>query len=436
MKPFHWIVTSWLAIVLSAAFCAVAEPAKAPDDFLQVRGTELYLHGKPFYEISFNKFDLFWQLQDAELGRKGHGPNPAASAEKALKTLHDFGFKTLRVFCNGSADAAKQPHFLAAMDRMLELCDRYDIRLVFSLGNFGDNYVVPGETFVDLIAREDSKSRQMARQYVRDMVLRYRDRKTIALWEHGNELLLKADIGGRTRTWNHMKIPTLEEIARFHAQEAAFIRSLDPNHPVTTGDSYRNGLWNLYQFGQGKSKVMWGVVDTMADLGRGVAMAQKGVDVFCIHNYYHSLRYGCHEVMGTDGKLTAVNLDDWTKIAHAQGQPLYIGEYSAMPVARTEKQKKFWDQNPQWFESYTGADREKAEQIVQTALERILAAQPNLTHWWCYQSDRTMDQTNPQRFDVDWERTPKLVRLIAQANRKLQMATMGFTYAKVPAGEP
>ena len=78
---------------------------------------------------------------------------------------------------------------------------------------------------------------------------------------------------------------------------------------MTTGDSYRNGIWNLYQFGQGKSKTMWGV-DTMADIGRGVAMAQKPVDVFCIHNYYHSLTYGCHEVMGTDGKLTAVNLAD------------------------------------------------------------------------------------------------------------------------------
>ncbi len=403
-----------------------------------MRGTQLYLHGKPFYEISFNKFDLFWQLLAAEFGRGGFGKDPAASAEQALKELNSFGFKTLRVFCTSSPDyfdPLKRPRFLATMDRMLELCDRYDIRLVFSLGNCEPHYAAEcGESFADLICREDSASRRKMRQYVKEMVLRYRDRKTIALWEHGNELLLKADIGGRSRTWNHMKIPTLEEIARFHAQEAAFIRSLDPNHPVTTGDSYRNGIWHLYQFGQGLGKDMWGV-DTMADIGRGVAMAQKPVDVFCIHNYYHSLTYGCHEVMGTDGKLTAVNLADWTKIAHGEGKPLYIGEYSAMPVARTEKQKKFWDQNPQWFESYEGPDRQKAEQIVQTALEQVLAAKPNLTHWWCYQSDRTMDQTNPQRFDVDWDRTPKLIRLIAQANRKLQMATMGFTYAKVPAEE-
>ena len=188
-----------------------------------MRGTELYLHGKPFYEISFNKFDLFWQMLAAEFGRGGFGPNPAASAEQALKELNGFGFKTLRVFCNASPDyfdSLKRPRFLATMDRMLELCDRYDIRLVFSLGNCEPHYAAEcGESFADLICREDSASRRKMRQYVKEMVLRYRDRKTIALWEHGNELLLKADIGGRSRTWNHMKIPTLEEIARFHARK-------------------------------------------------------------------------------------------------------------------------------------------------------------------------------------------------------------------------
>lgn len=41
-----------------------------------------------------------------------------------------------------------------------------------------------------------------------------------------------------------------------------------------------------------------------------------------------------------------------------------------------------------------------------------------------------MDQNDPQRFDIDIHRTPKLVRLVVEANRRLQMATMGFTYAK------
>ena len=49
---------------------------------------------------------------------------------------------------------------------------------------------------------------------------------------------------------------------------------------------------------------------------------------------------------------------------------------------------------------------------------------------WCYQSNRDMDQENPQRFDLDAERTPNLVRLVVEANRQLQLQTMGFTYTK------
>ena len=442
-KPWN-IMNRWLlsaAVLATFTACQRTAPiAPMPEDdgFLKKDGPVLMLHGKPFYEISFNKFDLFWQMLAAEFGRGGFGPHPAASAEKALKDLNGLGFNTLRVFCTSSPDyfdPVKRPRFLAAMDRMLDLCDKYDIRLVFCLGNCEPPYATEcGEEFTDLICREESASRRKMRQYVKEMVLRYRNRRTIAMWEHGNELLLKADIGGRSREWNKMKIPTLEEIARFHTQEAAFIRSLDTGHPITTGDSYRNGLWTLFQFGQGKSETMW-AVDTMADIGRAVAMAQKPVDVFCIHNYYHSFAYGCHEVKGPDGKLAAVNLGDWTRIAHAEGKPLYIGEYSATPVARTEAQKKFWAENPEWFESYEGPDREKAEKVVQIALEQILAAKPNLTHWWCYQSDRDMDQKNPQRFDIDLERTPELVRLVADANRRLQMATMGFSYMKTNVSE-
>ena len=435
MNLFHRIALPALALSLLCRRANGVEETTPNRDFLEVRGTALYLHSKPFNEISFNKFDLFWQILAAECGRKGFGENPVASAEKALKELHGFGFKTIRVFCNSSReyfDLEKRPLFFAAMDRMLDLCDKYDIRIVFSLGNCEKSFAEKcKEPFADMIARADSKSRSMARGYVRDVVMRYRNRKIIAMWEHGNELLLMADIGGKTRIWNKIAIPSLEEIARFHTEEAAFIRSLDSNHPITTGDSYRNSIWHGYQFGKGTGKDMWGM-DTMDDIARGVSMAQKGVDVFCIHNYYHSAVFGCHPVMGANGKPVAVNLGAWTEVARKEGKPLYIGEYSAMPMARTEAHKKQWDENPDWFDSYQGADSAKAEKIVATALNQVVDAKPNLVHWWCYRSSRDMDQKNPQRFDIDLDRTPNLVRMVAEANRRLQMETMGFTYVTLP----
>ena len=398
-------------------------------DFLEVRGTELYLHGKPFYEISFNKFDLFWQMLAAEFHKGGFGKEPATTAEESLRNLNRMGFKTIRVFMTGVREynnPESRPRFFQAMDRTLDLCDKYDVRVVFCLGIVENDYAaLCGETFHDFIARADSASRTKMREYVRDVITRYHHRKTIAMWEHGNELLLKAGIGN----FGGDIMPTLDEVSEFYQLESDYIRSLDKSHPITTGDSYRNCIWSLYASTQDKTKNGWGV-NTMDDIGKGVSMAQKSVDVFCIHNYYKGPAYGCHTVMGPDGKLTGLNMADWTSIAKAEGKPLYVGEYSAMPLARTDANKKRWEENPEWFESYEGADQVKAIKMVKLGLEDIVKAKPNLTHWWCYQSNRNMDQKNPQRFDIDLVRTPELVRLVMDANRRLQMETMGFTYMK------
>lgn len=397
--------------------------------FLQARGTMLYLDGKPFYEISFNKFDLFWQMMAAEFHKSGFGQEPAERGEKALRDLNRMGFKTLRAVFNVTPEydnPSLRPRFFAVMDRTLDLCDKYDIRLVFSMGMVDMNYAKEcGEPFHEFMTNPGCKSRLKMRAYATDLITRYRHRKTIAIWEHGNELLLKANIGN----FKGEMMPTLNEVAEFHRAEAAFIRSLDRNHPITTGDSYRNCIWSLHEYGQGKTKNAW-AVNTMGDIGKGVATAQKGVDVFCIHDYYKGPAYGCHTVMGTDGKLRGLNLADWTVIARSEGKPLYLGEFSAMPLARTDANKKRWAETPEWFESYEGSDKGKAIKMVELGLQDVVKARPNLTHWWCYQSDRTQELRNPQRFDIDVDRTPELVRLVVEANRALQMKTMGFTYMK------
>ena len=40
-----------------------------PNDLLSVRAGRFYLDGRPFAEISFNKFDLLWQLYDTGVVR-------------------------------------------------------------------------------------------------------------------------------------------------------------------------------------------------------------------------------------------------------------------------------------------------------------------------------------------------------------------------------
>src|SRR4051794_11357321 len=69
-------------------------------DVLSIRSGQFFLDGKPFAEISFNKFDLFWQLYDQlTLGQPLDPSNPIVAAqERALRNLHELGFQSIRVF--------------------------------------------------------------------------------------------------------------------------------------------------------------------------------------------------------------------------------------------------------------------------------------------------------------------------------------------------
>ncbi len=421
---------------LAAIFVlSAAVPLRAADDgFLERRGAELYLNGKPFYEISFNKFDLFWQFLAAELPSTNIGPEgdePAAAARASLADISSLGFKTIRVFAAAPGvylDPAKREQYLAATDRMLDACDRYGLRMVFCL-RADDEHLWKdcGETLFDLVARADSKSRARFLDLVRALVLRYRDRKTIAMWEHANEMLLMADIGGRGRMWNGQKCPRLAEVARFHTEIAAYIRSLDSHHLITTGDSFRYCQWHLAQAATGNESGMW-TIDSFKELDQSLGMAQRGVDVYCVHYYDYGVR-GQNQVRDRDGKPVPCLPADLKRSATAAGQPFYLGEYGVIPEPQSEQTRKFWTENPDWFTSYAG-DPAKAQRIVAESLRVVVDSRANLTHWWTYQSHRRMDQNNRQRFDIDIHRTPELVRLVVEANRQLQMATMGFTYVK------
>src|SRR6266853_3721864 len=120
------------------------------NDVLSIKDGRFYLEREPFAEISFNKYDLFWQLYDqlAE-GKPLNAMNPMVqSQDKALRNLHALGFKTIRIFAlpwgpagpESYANTEKRKNLFAALDKTLELCDAHDIRVVWSLsaGSFTD----------------------------------------------------------------------------------------------------------------------------------------------------------------------------------------------------------------------------------------------------------------------------------------------------------
>ena len=399
------------------------------NDVLSIKRGRFFLEGKPFAEISFNKFDLFWQLYDQlAAGKQLVATNPMVQAqEKALRNLHQLGFKSIRIFAlpwgpagpAAYADPEKRQVLYAALDKTLDLCDAHDIRVVWSLaaGSFTDTKLDPAKGWVygeeqqrELISNPESRGRKLLYRYLDETVTRYRNRKAVLMWEISNEVTLSADIGDNNRVYNGERMPTLKEVASFFNDVTRRIKAVDPLRLVNSGGSnMRESQWHLYQ-GEG-----W-KTDTFEEQYKCFELlyAHSAVDVIDIHSYPDN-KPG-YAIVGGDGK--SMWLDDKGYMAMAQrlGKPLMIGELGLHAIARTDH--KTWDETPDYFESYD--DTKAARPWLEKTLNEVIEAGVPLSYWWCYQSDQPDDQTNRQRFDIDRERNPELVSCIVEANKRLK----------------
>lgn len=243
-----------LLAVLSPALASPLQAEVTRDDVLSIQNGRFFLDGRPFAEISFNKFDLFWQLYgELAAGRTLDAANPMVQAQdRALRDLHEMGFRTIRIFAlpwgpsgpAAYADPAKRRTLYAALDKTVELCDRYDIRLVWSLGaaTFTDTRLEPGKGWVfgeeqerELISNRESRGRKLLDQYIDETVTRYKHRKTVLMWEISNEVTLSADIGDRNRVFQGQRMPTLKEVAGFFDDVGRRIKANDPLRLVNSG---------------------------------------------------------------------------------------------------------------------------------------------------------------------------------------------------------
>jgi hypothetical protein len=162
----------------------IVGPATAQDVFSLTNG-EFYLDGERFAEISFNKFDLFWALRDELFaGRELKYDNPMVLAqEQALINLKSLGFRSIRVFAwPWGADSDERALALRASDKMVQLCEKHEIGLIWSLScaGFTDNE----EHLKELVSNRDSRNRQIMNQYLDLMINRYKSSPAVLVGDH------------------------------------------------------------------------------------------------------------------------------------------------------------------------------------------------------------------------------------------------------------
>ena len=239
-----------MVLLFAALFClaasAKADPAPLqPTDVLTLQDGQFYLGGGKFAEISFDKFDVLWQIWDGlQAQAKGDGgvklQKAIARQDSALRDLHSMGFRTIRMFgvpfqklSSIWPDENLRKQLFQAVDTALDLCEKNGIQADFGLGLAGFADGDDATTVSPLFTDSHSPEREQCYAYIDATVNRCKNRKGIAMWEISNEMTNQSDIG----VWKGKLQPSLDQTAGFFNDTAARIKQDDPLRLVSTGGS-------------------------------------------------------------------------------------------------------------------------------------------------------------------------------------------------------
>ncbi len=257
-----------LASLLTLAFLTVITPfafatAGAADPIVTRRGSRLFINETEYRAIGVNIPNLHQLYFGTWFHLKQFYQTPEQAREAAVAALDDAqrsGLAFVRFFAypfyprEVALEYDQNPdRYWQQMDELIALCRQRQLKLIPCLGTIPGPYLHMGESGRAILDPQ-SKTHQWVQQYVRQFVTRYKDDPTILMWELVNEGMLNADIemAGRPLlpkgvyppgTSSVRETGTLEDSLRWHdyhqlyRDQTAFIKSLDPQHLVTSGDA-------------------------------------------------------------------------------------------------------------------------------------------------------------------------------------------------------
>jgi hypothetical protein len=243
------------ALVIAAVMAAPVE------GFVSARGPELTLNGREYRAVGVNVPHLhqiylgtWFHLRDIY----GTPEKAKAAAVAAVEDASRSGLAFIRFFAGGGYPIESSrlyekdsDAYWRGMDELFALCRHSGVRLVPSLGVTGwhSRCGEPRQAILD----PSSETWKANRRYVEAFITRYKDDPTVLSWELENELMLAADVdmkgaaliprgvypaGAVVREVGRREDSlTWEMTRRIYREQAAFIKSIDPNHLVTSGDA-------------------------------------------------------------------------------------------------------------------------------------------------------------------------------------------------------
>lgn len=285
--------------------------------------------GQPFRGYGVNYYDVFLRL----LG----DPNDKLY-EKGFQQLEDAKIPFIRFIACGfwPKDARlyldDKAEFFRRFDLVVKCAEQHHVGLIPSLfWNTATVCDLVGET-CNQWGNPESKTHEYMRNYVREVVTRYKDSPAIWGWEFANEFNLGANLPNasqhRPAVWTNLGTAasrsekdewTYEIIRTAYAAFAKEVRKYDAYRMIDTGDSVvRGGAWHNWQ------EKTWGPDTLEQQLEMTVADNPDPVDVISVHIYEDAVK----------------QLPMALQAARQAHKPLFVGEFG-VPGLGAENEGKF-----------------------------------------------------------------------------------------------
>lgn len=188
------------------------------------------LRGKTWRGMGVNYFDAFIR---AVRDTNNH------TYEEGFRVLDSIGIPFARVAFSGYAwkdmwiYRENKGLYFEIMDSVVSSAKRNNLRLVPSLiWNIKLPAEMTDEKLGDL-SDSQSASMQWARNYVREVVARYKDDTTILMWEIGNEFYPYGDLPKESKFYTPLNTPKIRNILQVLSRDVA---DLDPVTPISSGN--------------------------------------------------------------------------------------------------------------------------------------------------------------------------------------------------------
>ncbi|KAF8078542.1 glycoside hydrolase superfamily [Lyophyllum atratum] len=346
-----------MRLSLLPALCAllhsavVAEPVAVravPKGFVTTKGPHFELDGKPFYFVGANSYASAWlpllttqqDVEDTFKEMQGAG----------IKVLRTWGFNAI----NGSelADAKSSgltyyqvwnssdwtlndgPQGLQRLDNVIATAGRYGIKVILAFTNnwYGaELYInwIAGAGKTHDVFYSDPRIISSYQRYVKAIVNRYKNSPNIFAWELMNEARCLGDLPGGPQC-----VPGSGTLHTWYKQQSDFVRSLDPNHLITTGgEGHFNwkkpvGFWFNGTFVSDYNFNGQAGEDFDAD------MQLKNIDFGTYHSYP---QFWCvQDTPGSNFTLKSWGLgwiNDHARAAKKAGKPVILEEFGVSGIA-------------------------------------------------------------------------------------------------------